>query len=163
MIQPPTDNLYKFLAIFGLVLIGYSLYIPLQKLQEYGHEVVKWNAAWGPLLVRSLQMYEDDRAELVCAIAKASDTAALKSTSKDCTEVAAKSAQTKLNRQELARATAELQGGKGMLDYLEKQYVFYRNLGLATGFIGLLLCGAGFWLWYKRVQKPLDMASKSKP
>jgi hypothetical protein len=25
-VRPPTDNLYKFLAIFGLVAIGFSTY-----------------------------------------------------------------------------------------------------------------------------------------
>jgi hypothetical protein len=34
MFSPPTDNLYKFLAIFGLIIVMYSIYYPFQKLRE---------------------------------------------------------------------------------------------------------------------------------
>jgi hypothetical protein len=72
MFQPPTDNLYKFLAIFGLVLFGFSCYVPLQRLDEHAREVAKWNAAWGPILVRAQETSEVSRAELECAIEEAS-------------------------------------------------------------------------------------------
>lgn len=153
MIQPPTDNLYKFLAIFGLVVFGFSWYVPLQRLEEYGREVEKWNAAWGAIIVRVQEVGDDARAQLVCAIARARGTAARKSTSKDCSEAESKSAQSKLAARDLARAMEELRGGREMLDYLGKQFVIYRNLGIVFGIVGLMFCVAGFYLWYVRLQK----------
>jgi len=44
--------------------------------------------------------------------------------------------------------------------FLLSQYLFYRALGLVAGLIGLVLCVAGFWLWYVRLQRYLDIASR---
>lgn len=161
MIQPPTDNLYKFLAILGLVVFGFSWYVPLQRLEEHNREVAKWNAAWGPIIGRAQELDDSARAELDCVIARARGTAARKSTSKDCSEVESKSAQSKLAARDLARAMEELRSGKEMLDYLGKQFVIYRNLGIVFGTGGLLSCVVGFWLWYVRLQKPLDLANRN--
>ena len=70
MLQPPTDNLYKFLAIFGLVLFGFSIYVPLQRLEEHSREVAKWNAQWGPMTERAFELEDAAIADLECVIEK---------------------------------------------------------------------------------------------
>ena len=160
MIQPPTDNLYKFLAIFGLVVFGFSWYVPLQRLEDYNREAAKWNAAWGPILVRARELDDNAREDLQCAIEK-TQSAAKKSSSKDCGEIESKSAQSKMATRDLERVMAELRGGREILDYLGKQFTIYRNLGIVFGLGGLMLCVIGFWLWYVRLQKPLDIANQN--
>jgi hypothetical protein len=161
MIQPPTDNLYKFLAIFGLLLFGFSVYVPLQRLDEYSREVAKWNAAWGPLIVRARSADDDARAELECAIAKRRGPAIRKETLEYCREVESKSAQSKLAAKNLAIAMEELSGGKEMLEYLKRQFALYSSIGIAGAIIGAMLIFLGFYLWYVRTQRPLDMAIRS--
>lgn len=34
--QPPTDNLYKFMAISGLVILGFFLIWPEMEMSEFG-------------------------------------------------------------------------------------------------------------------------------
>lgn len=34
MFQLPTDNLYKFIALAGLVVLGFSIYLPDKRLDE---------------------------------------------------------------------------------------------------------------------------------
>lgn len=160
MIQPPTDNLYKFLAIFGLVVFGFSWYVPLQKLEDYNREVAKWNTAWGPVLTRSRELDYNAREALECAIEKA-ESSTKRGLSKDCIEIELKRAQSDMATRDHERVIAELRGGREMLDYLGKQFTIYRNLGIAFGLVGLMLCVIGFWLWYVRLQKPLDIANQN--
>ena len=37
----PTDNLYKFIAIFGLILTLFSVYYPFQKVYELGLKTIE--------------------------------------------------------------------------------------------------------------------------
>lgn len=41
MIQPPTDNLYKFLAIFGLVIVVTSLVGAYQSLSDWSIHLIE--------------------------------------------------------------------------------------------------------------------------
>jgi hypothetical protein len=163
MIQPPTDNLYKFLAIFGLIVFGFSWYLPLQHLAENSREVAKWNAAWGPLLVREQQSDDSARAELECAIADAKMREAGKQPleSEECTLVKRARQQSQNEQKNLDVATAELRGGLATLDYLHSQAVLYLWLGVCFGLAGLIMCITGFWFWYLRLQRYLDADAAS--
>jgi len=41
MLEPPTDNLYKFLAIFGLLIWGFSIVYPWSRMLEHEREEEK--------------------------------------------------------------------------------------------------------------------------
>ncbi|KAI5913786.1 hypothetical protein [Thauera sp. 2A1] len=155
MMQPPTDNLYKFLAIFGLIVFGFSFYLPLQRLEEHSRELAKWNAAWGPMLERAVQADDDSRTDLVCAIAEA-EKVRPQINSQECKGVAATRVQRANASRDLQIAMTELQSGKHMLSHLQRQFETYRTISIVTGLLGLLVCTAGFWFWYVRVQRPLD-------
>jgi hypothetical protein len=158
MIQPPTDNLYKFVAIFGLILIGYSGYVCLQRLEEHSQEVVKWNARWEPLIVRAIQLTDDARDAAVCAIAAAEAKGSTTPTKADehCAAVNAARA----DRQEASRVLAiemeELRASKANLDHLRAQALFIGYLAIAGTVFGSGSIVVGFWFWYTRVQRPLD-------
>ncbi|MEO8009445.1 MAG: hypothetical protein ABI728_13135, partial [Betaproteobacteria bacterium] len=47
--RPPTDNLYKFLAIFGLIVVGFCVYMPLQRLEAFARNSVLLSAAYQPM------------------------------------------------------------------------------------------------------------------
>jgi hypothetical protein len=157
MLQAPTDNLYKFVAIFGLIVFGFSAYVPLQRLEEHNREIAKWNAAWGPIVARARGLDDDSRDALDCAIAEAKKNA-IEVVAKGCVQVEAHREQRKVAARDLARAMEELEGGKEMLGHLGLQFLIYRNIGFATGLLGLLMIFGGFRFWYFRVQKPLDAA-----
>lgn len=161
MLQPPTDNLYKFLAIFGLVVFGFSIFVPLQRLEEHSRELAKWNAAWTPLLQRALDSDDDEREALICAIAQA-EKKRTKANSSECKHIEATRTERDQSSRDLQRAMAEQDSGRAMLAHLQQQFLIYRNIGFATAAFGLVCCVAGFWLWYVRVQRPLDAATAAQ-
>jgi hypothetical protein len=50
--QPPTDNLYKFLAIFGLLVSAFSIYVPMLRYMEFNRLSARSDAIYGPTTVR---------------------------------------------------------------------------------------------------------------
>ena len=76
MRQPPTDNLYKFIAIFGLVLVIGSGYVLLDKSANYERQVATWSAAWVPLVERIHAANENAIKRLDCAPHSTSPTCA---------------------------------------------------------------------------------------
>ena len=41
MFTPPTDSLYKFIAIFGLIILGWGVVFPWQQSYDYKHKTVE--------------------------------------------------------------------------------------------------------------------------
>lgn len=70
MLQAPTDNLYKFMAIFGLVLAGFSIYIPLQRLEAYDRSNLERGQVAEAVLDRLVFLDGDARKGLKCAITR---------------------------------------------------------------------------------------------
>lgn len=161
MIQAPTDNLYKFLAIFGLLVLGFSVYVPLEKYVELGREVAKWSAAWKPFSVRARLGSDDAREQLRCAI-EIRDGKAKRERLKYCRELEANAAHFEKESRARQVELAELEAAKIVLERLAEQYMLYRNIGIALGVTGLLMSSGGFWLWYRRVQKQLDRVAAGR-
>jgi hypothetical protein len=157
MMQPPTDNLYKFLSIFGLIVFGFSLYLPIQRLEEHSRETARWSAAWGPLVAQLRDMDDDARKELECAIIRRERGVAANVQS--CKESDSSKAQRDKSFRQVQLAISELNSGKHNLIFLEAQFDWYRQLGIVTGAFGLFCCAVGFRFWYIKVQKPLDVAA----
>ncbi len=158
VIQPPTDNLYKLVAIFGLIVWGFSFYIPLQKLDEAQLEFAKWNAEWNPILFRALDVDNNAREQLECAIADAKVSVNDPNPDQYCEAIEAKFLEQKLAASNLELNMAELRGRKNIVDELEKRYDRYRCYGLVCTFVGFVTMILGFWCWYVKVQRPLDLA-----
>lgn len=158
----PTDNLYKFMAITGLVLFivspGYWLAIhskatPLIKAQN-----------------------EERKAELALADALTNPIYAATTTNtffrKDgLLEVRGRIVRTlQTNVPDAQRAmTNTVQNLQQALEKADVQAVIYfehtrvaKLVALGTMGLGALLMGVGFSLWYVRVQKPLDLILAKK-
>lgn len=158
MIQPPTDNLYKFLAIFGLVVFGFGCYLPLQKLESLDSEVAKWRSAWGPMITR-LEIQNDwAREDLDCAIDYSESKRLGSAPSDHCVKAFAARDKREADSRELQIAVDALKSDQYRLDFLQGQYVLWRNIGIAAALLGIVCSAAGFWLWYVRVQRPIDLA-----
>lgn len=159
--QPPTDNLYKFLAIFGLVVVGFSIYVPLQRLEVYGRSSVQLEAAYEPIIERLKVVGDASRTELECAIneTKKRDGAGVDSSSA-CDQVIEARSVAERVRAELVALQTKIKSLQYDRNFLYGQYRLYLYMGLVAGCLGLVLCVAGFWLWYVRVQRFLDAAAR---
>lgn len=159
--QPPTDNLYKFLAIFGLVVIGFSIYVPLQRLEAYGRSSAQVEAAYEPIIERLKLIDDASRTELECAIdeARKKDGTGVDGSSA-CDQVIGARAVAERVRTELAALQAKIKNLQYDRNFLYGQYRLYAYMSLVAGCLGLGLCVAGFWLWYVRLQKFLDAAAR---
>ena len=135
----PTDNLYKFMSIFGLALLLYGLSAPffvldnnLEKIEKVAVEAAELSARVN-LLPQLLEIDPPNRGD------------------------------TKRAR-ELLEGTADLQAmnaglgvKKDIVHRLNQQNLFVIAISIMSSILGLSLTGAGFYFWYIRVQKYEDM------
>ena len=148
MLNLPTDNLYKFLAISGLVIAMFSVYYLFQKSHELQFLIVEQKAE---LELQKYQMGRyDEKFKLQEEQLSTEETSekkrsVLDNIDKDLIEYAK------------AQTNSELNLAK--IKILHHEYFYYKVTGI-TGFIlGLFLMVFGFVLWYKKIQKPLDYQS----
>lgn len=159
--QPPTDNLYKFLAIFGLVIFGFSIYVPLQRLEAYGRSSVQLAAAYESFIERLKITDDAARAELECAINQSKKNEGTKVDNfSACDQVIEARATATRVRAEFEALQTQIKSLEYDRNFLYKQYRLYLHMGFVAGSIGFGLCIVGFWLWYVRLQKFLDAAAR---
>jgi hypothetical protein len=143
VLTPPTDNLYKFMAISGLVIAIAGWTLPLLRLSSAEIQVAEAN--------RAIAAAESAEARarwlaMEMSIDSVPDDAA-RSTYLDATE-----------RLSDLVALAHIQQveAKSLVSELRATWI----LGRISIALGLAVSIAGFVLWYKRVQKYLDIAIK---
>ena len=150
----PTDNLYKFLALSGVLLIITSVYL-FQKAYFFRfHNFYQARIEVADTEPKS-QEIESRLGTLIAAIDSMDDTVT------DRFLVEKFEALGLLNR-EVSTRHATVQYFKAK-EKLFDQGV--RKLGyfcLFFGGIGFLLSCSGFYLWYRRVQRPLDVLLAKK-
>lgn len=145
MINPPTDNLYKFLSVFGLVLIVTSVLGAYQSLHEYAQRSIETKAFFEANLTE-LRATQDRKISILREILHSDDKEKLKrfesefSLINDNVPIAVREYE---KRQELDRLFA-------------KQAEMLTILGIAGLVLGLVCSALGFYLWYYRVQILLD-------
>ena len=159
--QPPTDNLYKFLAIFGLLVGAFSVYVPLLRYVEFNRLSHRTNAIYGPM-IEPLKILDDEaRAELECAIYQAYIRDKQQPPKLDpCPMVSAAKAKSAPARAELERLRAQVAPLEVERSSLWQEYILFLYVGIAGFIAGVAMCIAGFWLWYIRLQRYLDAAVK---
>ncbi len=135
----PTDNLYKFMSIFGLALLFYGLITPffvlntnLEKIEKVAVEAAELSARV-KLLPQILEIDPPNRGD-----------------TKRARELLEWSA-------DLKAMNAGLGVKKDIVHRLNQQNLFVIVISIIASVIGLSLSGAGFYLWYIRVQKYEDM------
>ncbi len=145
-LTPPTDNLYKFLAIVGLIIMAASLYWPLDAVNTWGDKSLayvqgKTNAHFDQMLLDSDKKY----------------TAATgKPTAKQLHVFEIR--QLNINRQ------------VAVLEPVGAPIVEYRTLfkwsiqyWVCIWVVGLVITLFGFWRWYYKLQKFQDKAAAVNP
>ena len=145
MLSMPTDNLYKFYAISGLIILLFSGYYPFQKLHELNllltdnmSEVKFLSIQKDPLLKKvdflEARLEKEDDFEKKRAI--------FDDLYKSILEINKNIISDESNRK------------KNLL--LKEEANIYRVGGIVGLFLGFILMAISFWLWQTRVQTPLD-------
>ena len=139
--SPPTDSLYKFIAIFGLVLILFSVSYPPAK----GFDL-KVAAADAVALSEKLDVGMDNVESKLSILERTKSPA-----KEDVAKVRELMTMTLLDRVDARRA-------KSLFMIQAEAAIFYLYLGISTLITGTILTVLGFSLWYVRIQRHLDKA-----
>lgn len=137
----PTDNLYKFIALAGLVVILLSIVLPNIALHNLRLELLKTN---GELSV--LQAEYDFLREEHNSVENHPNL-----------EEAAKHRE---KMKELRVRTLQLKSKDESERFLHRQTIVWQSVAAIGLFVGAGMVTFGFKLWYERVQKYQDMILK---
>jgi len=174
----PTDNLYKFIAISGLVIIGLTTFYPLKMVNEstlktvqYATDMHKYSIERGRIATEYKKLANiseqlNKKAETHLAELKREykkKMAGLPYTIPPAEklelddEYKENEKMLKQTSFELDLKNADLEGKKSELDIIKSNLFFLRVLMYVGFAIGALLTMYGFTLWYLKVQQPLDL------
>lgn len=175
LIKPPTDNLYKFVAIFGLILIVVGFIFPPTLFYRSSLELLKSVAGEDELEAhqkfavernrifneRKMQVAAErnklqqrldnlDQSQRNASVSSEIDKleAAIKEARKEAESLEDASHEFNLNL-ELKKAQAKQQKTFSTNETGNSRFVMV--IGWILGIIGLLLAFVGFIMWYKRV------------
>jgi valyl-tRNA synthetase len=175
LITPPTDNLYKFIAITGLILILLSIILPFVKEEElsikmqqdktsgevlkakgkYLHEQNERLQKSNEMLIESINKHIKQIDDLL-KLKKISSSEVLLQEVKDGTnelQNSLKKYDESINGiQSQLESVIEQKGNTELLLYLAKQLSTVKLISKIGIVLGLLLTIVGFWLWYTRLQ-----------
>lgn len=145
MINPPTDNLYKFIAISGVVILIMSVGFPFSKATNLSIKEAEITADYIRLLEES--KFGDDSGTLFTGNPKKS---------KEHTDF--------LNKQtkESNRTLREIEQKERIFKIFKQEIRFYTWVGAVGATFGFAVSLWGFFLWYSRVQKYEDIILKSR-
>jgi len=143
MIQPPTDNLYKFMAIFGLVLFLAGTLYPAKKIEDISRRIGNMNH----LISEELIIFKrQDLQDKLVRIEKG-----LKNKNVDS------------EKEQLLKGIQYFENRNPSVDKALKEIeteieilIGYLVFGIFTTIMGIVLMIFGFRLWYTRLQKYPD-------
>jgi hypothetical protein len=183
MLQPPTDNLYKFMAISGLLLFAAFFVLPYLKIIELEDGATKLQGDMRKVEVE--QQFLQDDADAIEQIQAALTSEAERHNEKVKSVTNMKDGKEKRKLQQKVKDEAEklVKRADELEKVKEKKRETLKQISLLTqdlrtnadlwnnaqrrvrdlsrvmyvaGFIGIVSNTFGFHLWYKRVQKHLD-------
>lgn len=142
----PTDNLYKFLALSGLILAGFSgTFLPLQ-IHKTKLKVIEVEA--------EMQIIGQERESIGWEISR------LKEIEYPTPE---QIAIIQDRHEENAKRLILAESARKQLEYLVRLYSLLSGLSGVGLVLGLIMATVGFTLWYTRVQRPLDKSMSDGP
>ncbi len=182
-IKPPTDSLYKFLALFGLGLFVASLTAPFWIYNKIGEQWIEvgrdskileadaedWRQA-GREMDRAKTRFDQSWERLTEAMDKFMKSKLSKPELERAFKEGAKARQdvydnVKTVRQRVAewdKKHAQLQYKRDLIDNNEANARMISIMSLVGATTGLLSSIAGFLLWYKRAQRYEDVVLRKK-
>jgi hypothetical protein len=150
MFSPPTDSLYKFIAIFGLIILAWGVAFPWQKAQEFKFKLIEIKAevkannniskrinASYQLLIKERNLIKSDDPE------------------RDLKEAAIDKRKQEMYIQ-LIETQLPVDEKVETLKVVKNSLTIYKMLGWFSICAGFILMISGFLLWYKKLQKHID-------
>jgi hypothetical protein len=169
IIQPPTDSLYKFMAVSGLLILGFSMIWPELRLYELEKQVVELAGETKVLKIESDDLKDDweiintDTIELK-ALMRRIEKAQSRDTKAEARASTLLEKRQRLREEHRKKVTLlqikieqsqtkfELQG---LAETNIKRLSRVMYMGVT---VGLILSFFGFILWYRKVQRWQDIA-----
>jgi hypothetical protein len=182
-IKPPTDSLYKFLAICGLLLFVSSLTTPVWYANKFTEQQLTLlrdakilNANTKPWQLAADEMRTTSaRSQLAAqrylealkkAIKKEISESELKAIGAEADKAGEEFQQAGttlvLKVTEWEKEYAQVQYQYAMLEHTRDNVHIIFRVASVGAFVGLILMVSGFVFWYKRIQKYEDLLLKNK-
>ena len=153
MLTPPTDSLYKFCAIAGLVMALWGGAFPWNKGYEAKLEAAQLRAqikAVGQKAEQLQAQYDElTREQKALTSSSASET--------EREEIRAKKRDLFIK---LIEATNPVDTGLERLQVVEEAVITYQQIGWASILLGGVFMLGGFMAWYFRIQRYIDRDMK---
>jgi hypothetical protein len=148
MLNLPTDNLYKFLAISGLIITLFSFYYPFQKLHELQFLMIEIPSE--AELLEFQNQYLRGRVNYLEERHKKEEDLSKKQAIYD---------DSYKSEIELKKILVNIESNKKKLSVLLIEHQIYKGVSIIGVIFGVLLMVFGFRWWYQKIQKPLDYQS----
>jgi hypothetical protein len=142
--KPPTDNLYKFLALSGVLLVIFTLYLPFSMMNEL-RLMIDLLQPEASSLEAKVDFWNEDKEILEARQSIASDE------EKEDLEQRKRILETRI-----AFANAKMEA----INRLGKQMMVYEKYIKVFAVFGWCLVFLGFGLWYSKLQKFEDKKIK---
>lgn len=152
MVTPPTDNLYKFMAVFGLALIITAFVLISQLRRDF-------NEAHVARMVEDARvgaaMIEQSQAVLELAKRLGSTDEQTEAGARETTEILKQMQQYRRSWEDEERSPSYVRA-EAMYKYAKES--FESGIRSSTFLLGagIIISAVGFFLWYVRVQRLLD-------
>ncbi len=163
----PTDNLYKFMALAGIVIVALSAYFAGSRISEVTDRIidVQENIEIADANVASLQRKAERLEKMVAASIQSTTGGSIPDHSKLTIQYSKE--ELIVLRREASDAVTEqriqvvhLEAANKRVKLLNERLPTILGSCVILGIVGLILAVSGFSLWYVKVQKPLDVLLK---
>jgi Ca2+/Na+ antiporter len=161
---PPTDNLYKFIAISGILLVLYNLIFTSQFLINNHVQAQKISNELDIVEIEQNHLHEDILylKKKVSILSENLEKKSVEESSEELKEFSTLNAKLKTKNREIEIKIKEMENKNKLLKDRVKFGIFLIIIGLITFIVGIYLTYRGFYLWYHRLQKYQDTLIKKK-
>jgi len=159
MLNLPTDNLYKFLAISGLVIVMFSIYYPFQKDHELKFLLIDIDSE---IKLKELQItYLETKSGLLKQELDKIEKMLNENDQIPDKELHRTKMQTMYDDfyksvLELHKSNINIIKDTEKSQLLNKELEVYKIIGIVSLVLGIIVMVGGFWVWYIKVQRPAD-------
>jgi len=159
----PTDNLYKFIAISGLLLIFLSTVLPLWLIHNMELELIETEEERDfisyelEILNNEIKLLEKQE-EFLQALSSNTKRDLTKLNNKETKDIGKAEQKTIDIRKELMKSKIKSE----KLSYLVSEITKLKLVIFIGNFIGIMFTSYGFSLWYRRLQKYQDEIIKNE-
>ena len=170
LLQPPTDNLYKFLAISGLLLLGFFQVFPLLQLRELRNERIQISGEISILRIdlehlrNETNRQYDANDSMIKAMEKRtpqdsfwkSEKAYIDFMVSEYKYVRDKQDQAYEKRRLIETRIAQIDTKNELLEQVGSDIKYLRFAAFGGSIVAIVIGIWGFKLWYRKVQAPQD-------